>query len=204
MSISLNVQPFQLGETLGATASTDYEHLEGKEYWFENFNPANGVYLHAGPLKVRIVRQAQSAFNIRGSRLVKYKDSARGREVDGYAVANDVECYPTDPYLPAAGVPANDLFYIIMDGLVNVERQIADTSADIAVGDLLSALTTSATSGSTTAGRLAPVTLTGSSQATDYLFVIKATLGLVGRALSTSATSAGATDVLLHVRPWKA
>lgn len=199
----IEVLPFPLGSTLGVTASTDFNHLEGKEYWIENYHPATGVYLHSGPIKVRVVRQAQSAFNILPKRLVTYKSTVRGREVDGYAVASDVEAYPTDPYLPAAGVAVNDLFYIIMEGLVEVRRQIADTSGDIVVGDLLSALTTSATSGSTTAGRLAPFVVTGSTQASDYAFVVKAALGLVARALSGSATNAGGVALLTHIRPWQ-
>jgi hypothetical protein len=100
-----------------------------------------------------------------------------------------------DEFLPAAGVPANDLFYIVVRGPATVITSLSDMSADVVVGDRLVAIT-AVTSGATTSGRVQP--LPGATSSTALANEI---LNTVGYALSAKTTANTNADLLVEVGP---
>lgn len=130
--------PFARGETY-ANGSTEILNaasgpfglgginLEGKEFVFEPNADAEGApYGALGPdpagrlIRVRVVRNV-SSINIKPKRVVKFQTGTVGvgleTRVDGYVSAvSDVPAGVSDEYLPAAGVPPQDLFYIVVEG----------------------------------------------------------------------------------------
>lgn len=104
-------------------------------------------------------------------------------------------CVLVDPWLPSAGVAANDLFWGIVGGPAIVLTPIAGSAfaGDIAVGNHLVA-TTGTTTGATTSGRLGNVTI---ANATDAQGAYDA-MASVGRALSARTTGETNADLLVY------
>lgn len=104
-------------------------------------------------------------------------------------------CVLVDPWLPSAGVAANDLFWGIIGGPAIVLTPIAGSAfaGDIAVGNHLVA-TTGTTTGATTSGRLGNVTI---ANATDAQGAYDA-MSSVGRALSARTTGETNADLLVY------
>lgn len=120
---------------------------------------------------------------------VVFKTGTGRTEVDGYnsTTAQEIAGF-VDEFLPASGVPAEAYFYIVIAGPACVLPPLAgDATNVIDEGDILVALT-AATSGATTAGRVAEQVLTGSSQLTDYSTLLLQVQNSVGRALSARTT----------------
>jgi hypothetical protein len=103
-------------------------NLEGKEFVFEpNADGQGGASFgllgpdpNGRPIRVRVVRNV-SGVHLKPKRLVKYQTGTAGinleTRVDGYTFAvGDVPAGFVDEFLPAAGVPDQDLFYIIVGG----------------------------------------------------------------------------------------
>lgn len=193
--------PFPRGTTANEGQTPDVSvlaNLEGQERWTQDVNPATGVVRSAYPVLLRCVRNVAAAALL-PKRLVTFQASAGyyGSRVDGYSRLTAVHCYPVDEYLPAAGVPVNDLFWIVIYGPALVLTDIAASAANlIPVGTRLVSLT-AATSGATTAGRVSPQDLTGAT----------ALLGdqvqnRLGFALSAATTANTNTGVLCHIGRW--
>lgn len=183
----------------------------GKEYLFEDVDLNAGSGLGAKPVrtgkmvKCRLV-QNKSAGNLLPKRLASLKVTGTAVEalsaVDGYSTVTAGRGFPIDEYLPPGGVPVNGYFYIVVEGpsLVQLPLNTGDFNGDISVGNRLVALT-AATSGATTAGRVAHENITGSTQAADYTFLFDQISNRIGRALSAAAaTNANTgTDLLIDV-----
>ncbi len=140
--------PFPLGGTYGdgaTVAVTDGVQLEGKEYWVECRSPGGGVggildtVITEKPKKVRIVR------NVTGSAMLpkliaKLQLDGTGMEytsrVKDYADTVGQVGYPIDEFLPAAGVPNNDLFYIVVEGPAKVTTAAAGDT-NISIGSMV-------------------------------------------------------------------
>lgn len=102
-------------------------NLEGKEFVFEpNADATTGSYGLLGPdpngrpIRVKVVRNV-SGVNLKPKRLVKFQTGTANinleTRVDGYTFAvGDVPAGIVDEFLPAAGVPDQDLFYIVVEG----------------------------------------------------------------------------------------
>jgi hypothetical protein len=101
-----------------------------------------------------------------------------------------------DEYLPSAGCPQYDLFWCVVRGPSLVLSPLSNTSADIAVGNVLVALT-AATSGATTSGRPTNQDLTGATAVLGEQVMNK-----VGRAMSLNSTNSTNASVLIYVRDW--
>jgi hypothetical protein len=194
--------PFSRGETWYNGETIDANNLgglnlEGKEYVFEDTAPSN-MFTSRGlgfPVHVRVVRNA-SGGALLPKRLVKLDAAGYyGRRASGYAnVTAEGPVYPVDEFLPAAGVPDKDLFYVVISGPALVKTSLAGNAENFfAVGDRLVALT-AATSGATTAGRVAPASLTGATQV-----LADAVGNYIGRALSAATTANTNSDVLVLV-----
>ena len=199
--------PFARGETYynGETIDTNNLggiNLEGAEWVFEDVHASTGVARTGRPVRCRVVRNS-SGINLLPKRLAKFEDGAleHGSRVDGYAInsaANTPEAgYPIDEYLPAAGVPTNDLFWVVIEGPATVITSIADlTAAVLGIGDWAVAVT-AATSQATTAGRIITQLLSGATAP-----LAANVQNRVGRALSGAVTTSTATDVVLDVGKW--
>jgi hypothetical protein len=160
--------PFARGETYANGGEIDANNLggvnlEGKEFIFEVNAPndPSGADPSGRPIHVRVVRNA-SGVNLKPRRVVRYKAAdPLETQVDGYVSAlADRPAGVVDEFLPAAGVPANDLFYIVIDGPTELTQPA--THASLAIGDrLVPAAGTSATNDD--AGRVAKQDLTGAT-----------------------------------------
>jgi hypothetical protein len=108
--------PFARGETYYNGEAIDSGNLgginlEGKEYVIEGDD--------GRPVRLKVVRNS-SSIALKPRRAVKFDTGSGvnvGTRVSGYTAAvGDVPAGVVDEKLPAAGVPANDLFYIVIEG----------------------------------------------------------------------------------------
>src|SRR5208337_1329881 len=140
--------PFPRGATFlngAAINTTDYlstqlpgYNLEGKEWLTEDTVNSTGLYV-----RLRAVRNASGVALVQGangSKLVQPKTGYQGRRVSGYTTQPGMLGYPIDDaYKSGYSIPNNDLFYIVVEGPVqvqNAQEASANTPA-IADGDLL-------------------------------------------------------------------
>lgn len=194
--------PFERGQTastgLSSVDATVLDNLEGHEFVVEDVNPATGVVRTSRPVRLRLVRN-KAGFALLPKRLVSFRASAGvyGSHVDGYADTTAEHSVPVDEYLPSTGVADNDLFYVVIEGPALCLTDLAGGANNLfSAGDNLVALT-AATSGATTAGRVAPQDLTGATS----------TLALqvqnrIGRALTAKTTGNTNADVLIDRGSW--
>lgn len=196
--------PFPRGETFYNGLSIDSTNLgglqfEGAEWEFEDvqINAGVGAKPNRTNMKVRCrcVRNV-AAIALQPKRLVTFQLTAGmyGSRVDGYATTTAQRGFPVDEYLPAAGVPVNDLFWIVVAGPALVLTPL-DAGSDnvINVGDAVVALT-AATSGATTAGRVYTQDLTGATS-----LLANQVQDRVGYALSAVTTGNTGANLLIEV-----
>jgi hypothetical protein len=199
--------PFGRGETFYNGGTVDTTNLsalqmEGKEWEFEDVQYNVAGQVGAKPARTnrfclcRIVRNV-SGINLLPSRLVSFQIGGTdgrwaGSRVDGYTTTTaQFAAGVVDEWLPAAGVPNDDLFWLVIRGPTTVLTDLAGGANNVInVGDVLVALT-AATSQATTAGRVSDQVLTG---ATAVLGV--QLMNYIGRALS-AATTANTNQALL-------
>ncbi len=181
--------PFARGATYGAADNTVALQYEGKEYLQEDMTYGTGQYV-----RLRVCRNNSGAV-LKGKRTVKFNKTA-GKpwsDVAGYSTVTAERSGVIDEYLPPAGVPAGDLFYVVVEGPCLVQTgSAADATNSIAVGDALHA-TTGATTGATTAGRVGDAVFTGATA------VLAGQIqNVVGYAMSAMTTAQTNTDILMN------
>ena len=202
--------PFERGKTFYDGGTIDSNNLGGGQligrlFDFEDIDLSSTsqgakAMRTNHPVRCMAVRNT-SAGVLYAKRLVKLKKTA-GRylveEVDGYGtVAADGPVFPVDEYVPTAGVPVNDIFYIVVEGpALTLTGLVGDATNVISVGDHLVCLT-AATSGATTSGRIGPQDLSGST--TPLGNNIQNRVGLAMSAKTTANTNA---DLLVYVGRW--
>ena len=192
----LSDPPFALGQTLGVTSATDGKNWVGVVKHFPDVNPITGV-VRSNRLKTCVAVRNTSGAALLPKRVVAFDTTTAGlssfTDTKGYsAVTNEERVGVVDEYLPAAGVAANDVYWVTVDGPTEVA--VALSGSDIAVGDRLSAIT-AVTAGATTAGR---VTASGVGAATTGAG--NNGLGVLGRACSTGATTGAAVLAVVKTR----
>jgi hypothetical protein len=203
--------PFGRGETFYNGATIDPANLggsqwEGKTWVFEDVDYTPGT-AGAKPSRSGRYVKCMAVRNVSGiallaKRLVTLQTAGTdGRfflgRVDGYATLTAAQAYPVDEFLPAAGVPNNDMFWIVVDGPAKVLTDLAGAATNVfAVGGAIVALT-AATSQATTAGRVAPQDLTGATSILGNQIQNK-----IGYALSARTTGNTNADLLIDVRRW--
>lgn len=198
--------PFERGATFynGITPpdATSGGNLEGKIYVFEDLDlsvTGTKSYRSGRPVKCMVVRNVSGA-TLLPKRLASLKLSGLNflGQVDGYATVDAAaNCYPIDEWLPAAGVVANDLFYVVVDGPATVITGLANGAGNnIAVGGNVCALT-AVTSQATTAGRIQAQDL--SSSATTLGNYVQNKIGMAMTARTTNNTDSA---ILIDVRKW--
>jgi hypothetical protein len=197
--------PFPRGSTWynGGTIDSNNlggENLEGTIWEFEDLDlSATGAKsLRSNkPVKCMIVRNKAGAALL-PKRLVTMKATSGATflaQVDGYAdTTAESPTFPVDEWLAAAGVPDNDLFYVVIEGPATVMTPLtADANNVFEVGTLLVSLT-AVTSGSTTSGRVRPIDLTGATALLGAQII-----GRIGRALSAKTTANTNADLLADI-----
>jgi hypothetical protein len=206
--------PFGRGETFANGGAIDSNNLPGTqlpgtEWLFEDLQWNTPGVIGAKPNRTnrlvlcRIVRNT-SLVNILPGQLVTFQKTGTtpgyGAHVDGLVCTTADRCYVADEWLPAAGVPPNDLFWIVVKGPALVWLPLAGSDfgslTSISVGNVLVGLT-AATSGATTAGRATNQDLTGAT----------ALLGnqlqnAIGRALSAATSGNTNAQLLVEVGRW--
>lgn len=188
--------PFPRGQTYynGGTidsANLGGVNLEGKEYVVEDSIYGSGQYI-----TIRVVRNS-AAIALLPKRLVAFDNAFVGQRCNGYTTTSYAPGVPVDELLPVAGVPINDLFYVVMEGPCAVLTDLAGGANNVVtVMDPLAALT-AATSGATTAGRVATANTAGSTTSQrDSL------LNVVGRAMSAATTANTNLSLLMFATRW--
>jgi hypothetical protein len=180
---------------------TDTQHLEGKEWTFEDidYTLRGAKTVRTGKMvRCRVVRNVGAAALL-PKRLASFvADQTTGTKlvgrVDGYTTTTAARGYPIDEFLPSAGCQVNNLCWLVMEGPAVVLSDLAGGANNVLnVGDLVVALT-AATSGATTAGRLAPQDLTGATAP-----LAKQVQNRVGYALTAKTTANTNADVLVDV-----
>lgn len=202
--------PFGRGETFfngGTTDTTSGAQHEGKEWVFEDlqWTGTTGAKPARTNRKVRckVVRNV-SGIALLPKRLCKYKTTSGlyGAQVDGYCTL-DAEDFAgvVDEWLPAAGVPANDLFWIVLEGPTLCLTDLAAAATNsYSAGTALISLT-AATSQATTAGRVQPVNIANATTDNDFNTLNQA-MNRIGRAMSARTTNQTNSDVLVSLREW--
>lgn len=201
--------PFQLGESFkGTDADSNLINVPwlGTRCAFEHVDYSisgltAGRSRLTGTSILAIALRNTSGIALRPKRMVML-DVAAGlgnlRNATGYNVLllNGISVL-CDPWLPAAGVAANDIFWGIYKGpaIVLTPTVGADfNGADISAGGCLFNATGS-TSGNSTGGRVTNLTLAGQTAATASF---SAARNFVGYALSARTTGETAADLLVN------
>lgn len=209
--------PFPRGTTYlancGTLTSTMADQWVGQEYevldWDFSANPR--TLRSNRKVRVRVVRNVSgvalppkrlvtlardNAKNVTGATAVA--GVAGSTQVGGIARLPTVKTYPVDEWLPTAGVPANDLFYIVIRGPAIVMGSVANYTTAIAAGDILhsalTATTSAVTNGVTQGGRIGEILdISGTTVAFGGL------VNRLGRALSANATDTTNSGILVDV-----
>lgn len=178
------------------TASARIDHI-GKEKWFSDVN------VGSSPPTLRTKRmvlcrfvQNTSAGALLPKRLVSVVAGGDGSKVDGYArLTAQGFVYPLDEWLPSTGLRQYDCGWIVIRGPATVLTDLAGGANNLLPADTVLVALTGATSGATTAGRVAPQDLTGATA------VLGAQLqGAIGRAISGRTTGNTNADILMDVK----
>lgn len=198
--------PFERGQTAfggqSGLAATDFDNIVGREYKVEDIDPSSttltGSKTRSGRHITLLAVRNSSGGALLPKRCVQFKAGKWGLEVDGYTtVTAEDRAGIVDEFLPAAGVPANDVFYIVVEGPTLVLTDLAGGANNLIPANTVLVALTAASSGATTAGRVAPQDLTGATavlanQATNR----------IGRALSAATTANTNADLLTEVFRW--
>jgi hypothetical protein len=199
--------PFGRGECFFDTAATvstdDIAHtvyLEGMEWVFEDldYSQTGAKTKRTGhSVRCKLVRNTSGAALL-PKRLVTFEADGLdfGQRVDGYSdTTAEGPVAVVDEWLPAAGVQANNLFWVVVEGPTRCLTDIAASASNVITAGMRLVSLTAATSGATTAGRVAPQSLAGAT----------APLGdqiqnSFGYALSAKTTNNTNADVLVLTR----
>lgn len=201
---------FPRGDTFfgigGTTDTTSGAEWEGKIYAdsdksYSDTSPDKGNRTTA-IVYTMIVRNV-SGIALLPKRVVTFKAGKIG-QVDGYCTTDaQAVAGVVDEWLPSTGVPANDLFHMVIKGPAKVLTDIAAASGNVINAlDYVVALT-AATSQATTAGRVATsvITFQVTSNVTDGT-IQKYAANRIGFALSAKTTANTNADLLLYVKLW--
>lgn len=201
--------PFQPGKTWYNGGTIDTSNLGGPQ--FEGVECEFNDELISGtpPLSNRsyrrvmrrIVRNMNASGNILPKRMVAEVAGTLGGQVAGYSTSlNQRRVWPVDEWLPAAGVPIGDLFYVVTRGPCTVISDLAGGANNVITqGDEITALTGSTTQ-ATTSGRVFTATFSGTTTNTGSAIGNYAR-GIFGYAMSSLTTGNTNNSLLIDFRP---
>lgn len=130
---------FGRGQTLGITykwyeaENGDGSTVVGTRKVFRDEHPVSGAILSNRTVECIAVKNTSGAALLPGA-VAKFKDSAILSEVDGLAVAATTLMGIVDEYLPAAGVPDGEVFWLVVRGPSTVTKTATSVSAGAAYG----------------------------------------------------------------------
>jgi hypothetical protein len=159
---------FGRGQTLGVTVTMyeaengDGSTVVGVRKVFRDEDPKTGALKSNRTVECIAVKNTSGSALLPGA-VAKFKDAAILSEVDGAATTSTALMGVVDEYLPAAGVPNNEVFWLVVRGPSTVTKTATSVSAGASYG-------LSATAGSAAAQSTNP---------------------LLGFAIETSATTSG-------------
>lgn len=159
---------FARGQVLGIlwkaydAENGDGSNVVGTRKVFRDENPKTGALNSNRTVECIAVKNTSGSALLPGS-VAKFKDSAILSEVDGLATTSTALMGIVDEYLPAAGVPDGEIFWLVVRGPSTVTKTSTSVSAGASYG-------LSATAGSAAAQSTNP---------------------LLGYAIATSATTSG-------------
>lgn len=136
---------FARGTVLGVTKPMydanpgDGSHLLGIHKVFLDANPRNQPVLSNETVECVAVRNT-SGGALLPKTLVKFKSGAVLTEIDGSADDSSVRVGVVDEYLPAAGVPVNEVFWVVVKGPTTILKTTGVGEA-ITAGEYVSAAT---------------------------------------------------------------
>lgn len=191
------------------TSNLQYIEYEGQTKIFEDKNWGDrGVKsdrLNGREVVCRLVRN-MSGQTLYGKRLVQLDPTNPGR-VLGYSNTLAGEAYPVDEFLPAAGVPHGDLFWIVIKGPAVILTPMTGAefqSTQITAGQVLVAGTTSAAStaaGTTgSAGRIGGFNAVAATTAGQFTDILNYAVNWIGRAISAATSGNTNTGILVDVK----
>jgi hypothetical protein len=150
---------------------------------------------------VAIAVQNRSGATLLPGRIVKWSSTGTGKHVDGYTTGAEPAraAGVVDPWLPSTGVPDGDIFWLIVEGPCLVSQASTTLTGDVAVGDILFAITASS-AGAPEAGRFQRFggTFTQAQGTNGYILTLAA--NYIGRARSTANSNATNGLVLVDLR----
>lgn len=209
MSQQASLVPFGPGQTFDdLETDTDLTtaalaSLEGHEFEVEDYEAVSGatpVARRTGFVRrYRVVRNVSGVSLVAGSTsplLVEFATTAGnyGRRIIGYNATLARKCYPIDDRLTAT-VTNNYLFLICVGGPHLCQTHpVGDGTNVIAVGEKIVGETAAASTFSTTAGRIVPITLSGATTA-----LASQIMGYVGHALTARTTANTNTNTLVLI-----
>lgn len=200
------------GETLYGTSRTiDSNNLEGANLLgLEKTFPDTDLTASSSAVQsvrttryvtCRLVRNT-SGITLLPKDFVKLNDL--GTEATGRASLDSEHGYPADEWLPSAGVRANDVFYVVVDGPAMMKTPNTAGVADIAVGERLHSLTSTAGStqtGTTSdAGRVSTFVVAAATTTAQFDAREAFHANWVGVALTARTTGNTGADILVNVR----
>jgi hypothetical protein len=143
--------PFALGQTLGVTSATQGENWVGVVKVFPDVNPRTGQVRSNRVKKCIAVRNASGA-TLFGKRGVSFVAGSQGAVV-GYVYedgrADKAVAGVADEYLPPAGVAANDVFWVTVEGPTDMLIDVATQPGQHIVGATINNITAATSSGNT-------------------------------------------------------
>jgi len=130
---------FARGQTLGITIAAyesdvgDGSNVTGTRKVFRDEDPKTGVLKSNRTVECIAVKNTSGSAILPGA-VAKFKNAALLTEVDGLAVADTTLMGVVDEYLPAAGVPNNEVFWLVVRGPSTVTKTATSVAAGAAYG----------------------------------------------------------------------
>lgn len=190
---------FYDGNTID-TADYGGIHIEGSVRQFKDYDivaDSTFLKLRSARMVTCILVRNVSGIALLPGRLVRWQAAQRGKRVDGYTTTTAAEAAGVvDEWLPTAGVPNGDLFWLTVDGPTLVRTDLTgDTDTNFSEGDILVAIT-AVTSQATTAGRVRQADFTGAATGATLADQIT---NRIGRAMSANTTGQTNRNVLADI-----
>lgn len=185
--------PFPRGKTFfgsGTPDTTSGANLEGREFWVQDKLHGTGKRV-----RLKIVRN-KAAAALESKRLVLFTADANcGRHVDGYCrLTAGLRAGVVDDAYGTKTIAVNDLFYIVTEGAVECLPDLAAGANNLIPANTILVALTAATSGATTAGRIAPQDLTGATA-----LLAEQVQNAIGRAITARTTANTTLSVLIEM-----
>lgn len=167
---------------------TNVSAMAGYEWNVEDldYSSTSGALpqLSGNMVTIRLVKNSSGIALLPG-RLGRFKAGTNYTEIDGYGfTTGDKPVAGIDEYLPAAGVPNGDYFFVVTKGPFAALTDLAAGANNLLPEEIPVVALTAASSQATTAGRIAPIsTIAASTHLGSEL------LGVIGRNLSAKTTA---------------